>query len=132
MKRYISLLLFILLLTVSCAPKNSDEVKTKMDSKGYNTLVYTKPEELTSYNKLYDIEGTKTVITAFKNSGTTIGDYCNIILFDNTTNAKIALNRLKEIDKNSEIKDQTVYAYKRVGCWVYYGTEQGMKDFEKN
>lgn len=130
MKRYIfSLLLLLLIFTVSCAPKNTDSAKDRMTNKGYNVEVYTTEKQTQAYNDLYDIEGCKAVITAFKNSGTTFTDYCNIILFDTTSHAKEALQRIKDVSNKSEIKDDTVYDIKRSGKWIYYGSEQGMKDF---
>lgn len=132
MKKHILLLLLLtLLFCISCAPKDADSCIERMKRKGYNIESYTSEKyDMSKYDSLYDIEGTEAVITAFKNDNRgVIGDYCNITLFKTIKDARTALKRFKEIYDKSEIHDDTVYAYKRIGKWVYYGTEQGMKDF---
>lgn len=111
------LMLMILCTFVSCAPKDADAAKTKLEKKGYVVVVddtFT-PAAL----KLLNVEGIKTSLIATKE-----GEVVTAVLFEKSSQAKASL---KQIQKREH--EENASSAKVSGKWVYYGTTQGMKDF---
>lgn len=99
--------LFSLLLAVvctfaltACTPKDMDAAKEKLEKAGYTVVVYEN----------YFIAKTALV------NGETVTGY----LFESKEKAEESYERIKKIDANAVLS----------GKWIYYGTEQGMKDFD--
>ena len=111
-----------LLSLTACAPKDAPSAKEKLEAKEYTvaadgTLI---PAAL----KLLGVDGIETVLTATKKTDNGV-EYVTAILFDESSKAKEYMEEVKSYaEKNAERTD-----VKRAGKWLYYGTEQGMKDF---
>lgn len=101
--------LFSLLLAVVCAftltactPKDMDAAKEKLEKAGYTVIVFDN----------YFVASTSLI------NGETVTGY----LYETKEEAKEALEGIKKLDGASKAVQS--------GKWVYFGSEQGMKDFD--
>lgn len=119
----LAILLVALLTLTACVP-SADKAKEKMTDAGYVTLdtksIFGNDDSKVE-NIFYFAEGDN-VVQAGANV-LTGGDWVVAIYYKETADAKEAY------DKYKESKDDEESAVKRSGKCVYYGTEQGMKDF---
>lgn len=116
------LVLVALLGLTSCAPKDAVAAKEKLEKKEYNVAVDGKiiPAAL----KLFGIDGVETVVTATKKVGEEV-ETVTAVLFAEKAQAKDAIEKLVEYAKKNGEETEV----KQAGKWLYYGTEQAMKDF---
>lgn len=107
---------------IGCAPKDQAAAKTKLEEAGYVVLVDTKVQP--AAYKLIGVNGVESVITATK-KGEEKTDSVYAVFFTEKAQAKDAFSKLEEEAKKAGEEMEI----KQSGNWVYYGTAQGMKDF---
>lgn len=115
--------LVLVLSLASCAPKDVEAAEEKLEKKGYTVTVDEKlvPGLLNVIG--IDVDA---VVTAVKDNGEDAdADAVTAYLFEDKDAAKAAIEKLTEW---AEKKDEESN-FKQVGCWLYAGTEKGMKDF---
>lgn len=117
------LVLVALLGLASCAPKDPVDAKEKLEKKEYTVVVdgNLAPAAM----KLFGIDGVESVVTATKKVDDEV-ESVTAVLFAEKAQAKDAVAKLQEYAK----KNGTESEVKQAGKWLYYGTEQGMKDFK--
>lgn len=115
MKKFIKAILTLIvtaltmLMFVACVPSSAEAAVKKLEKEGYNVTSYT-----------INAEGAESAIIA-NEEGFFDLDYVIAIWFDSVDNAKAFMD---EYDLNSGEQ------IKRSGKCVYYGTEDGIEDFE--
>ena len=130
MKKLIALLVvvFALFVLVGCTPKDQVAAKEKMEGKDYKVVVdgTIQPAAL----KLLGVEGVESVLTATKTVENKDGEKETIaleaIFFDTADHAKAALKTIQEEAKKNGEKSEV----KQAGKWLYYGSDQAVKDFK--
>ena len=117
------LVLVALLGLTACAPKDPVKAKEKLEKKEYTVVVdgNLAPAGM----KLFGIDGVESVVTATKKVDDEV-ESVTAVLFAEKAQAKDAMEKLQEYAK----KNGTESEVKQAGKWLYYGTEQGMKDFK--
>lgn len=119
----LAIVLMALLTLTACAPKDAPTAKTKLEDKGYT--VVADGTIIPAALKLLKVEGVETVLTATKKTEDGNIESVTVILFKESAQAKDSFDAVKSYaEKNAEKT-----SVKRSGKWLYYGTEQGMKDF---
>lgn len=116
------LVLVALLGLTACAPKDPVAAKEKLEKKEYNVAVDGTAMPIAM--KAFGIEGVESVVSATKKVDDKF-ETVTAVLFAEKAQAKDAIKKLQEFAK----KNGTESEVKQVGKWLYYGTEQGMKDF---
>lgn len=113
----LAVLLMAVIALVSCAPKDLDSATKKMEKKGYNC-----------------VEDKLVVPTALKLAkvdveacfvATKEGETVTAILFADKKTANDSYDAVKQYAEDHGAKSEA----KKSGKWIYYGTEQAMKDF---
>lgn len=117
------LVLVALLGLTACAPKDPVKAKEKLEKKEYT--VYVDGTGIPAAMKLFGIDGVESVVTATKKVDDEV-ESVTAVLFAEKAQAKDAVAKLQEYAK----KNGTESEVKQAGKWLYYGTEQGMKDFK--
>lgn len=123
-KIYAILVALVLVLSLaSCAPKTPADAKEKLEDKGYTVVVdgTLVPAGL----KLAGIEGIESFVSATKEVEDGEYETVQAYKFAEKAQAKEALEELKSWAENNG-KESNL---KQTGCWVYGGTDKGMKDF---
>lgn len=116
------LVLVALLGLTACAPKDPAKAKDKLEKKEYAVVVDAKLTPAAM--KLFGIDGVESVVTATKKVDDNI-EVVTAVLFAESSQAKEYKDKVAEYaKKNGEESD-----VKQAGKWLYYGTEQAMKDF---
>lgn len=116
------LVLVALLGLTACAPKDPVKAKEKLEKAEYSVKVDGTATPLAL--KAFGVEGVESVVTATKKVDDKI-EAVTAILFAEKAQAKAAVEKLAEYAKKNGEESEV----KQAGKWLYYGTEQGMKDF---
>lgn len=119
----LAIVLMALLTLTACAPK-ADKAKEKMEKAGY-FAVDTKSvigNETSKYENFFVFAKGDNAVNAAA-SMLTGGDYVVALYFKDAEEAK------KAYDEYKESKEGEKANVKKSGKCLYYGTEQGMKDF---
>lgn len=119
-----ALLLVALLTLTSCVP-SADKAKEKMSDKGYcslDTKSILGNDNSKIENVFYFAKGDNAIVAAA--NVLTGGDWVIAIYYKETADAKESYEEYKES------KEDEKTAVKRSGKCIYYGTEQGLKDFK--
>lgn len=117
------LVLVALLGLTACAPKDPVKAKEKLEKKEYT--VHVDGTGIPAAMKIFGIDGVESVVTATKKVDGEV-EAVTAVLFAEKAQAKDAMEKLQEYAK----KNGTESEVKQAGKWLYYGTEQGMKDFK--
>lgn len=122
--RLSSLLLVLvgLLGLTACAPKDPVKAKEKLEKAEYTVEV--DGTVMPGVLKLAGIDGIESVVIGSKKVDDKL-ETVTAILFAEKAQAKDAIEAL-EAYANKQGEESEV---KQAGKWLYYGTEQGMKDF---
>lgn len=107
----------------SCVPKTAADGKSKLADKEYTVVVDDKitPAAL----KIIGIGNVDSVLTATKKAGDAVESVTAIYFADNKS-ASDSFDKVKDYYKE---KGEKVENIKKSGKVIYFGTEQGMKDF---
>lgn len=116
------LVLVALLGLTACAPKDPAKAKEKLEGKEYTVVVDA--NVIPAAMKLFGIKGVESVVTATKKAEDNV-ETVTAVLFAEKAQAKDAIDKLVEYAKKNGEQTEV----KQVGKWLYYGTEQAMKDF---
>ncbi len=92
----------LFLTLTACAPKNMDAAKEKLEDKGYTVVVV---------NNYF-----------VANKGLINGETITGYLYESKKEAKDAIAEIEEKAGDLEVKQS--------GKWIYFGTEEAMKDFD--
>ena len=131
MKKLTSLLvvLFAAILLVGCAPKNPEAAEKKLEDAGY-TVTVDKQVQPGVY-KVLGIDGVDAVVSAVRANEATEEEEGSIdtiyaVYFGDKADANEAFDTLEDEAKD---KDES-FSIEKSGNWIFYGSEQGMKDFK--
>ena len=121
------MVLVALLTFTACAPKE-EKVVEKMNDKGYFALTtITKNKVLKGLSDLEDVTVKSSFVFATGENPMIAeemeGDYVAVLYFAEKKEAKNALEAVKGLFEKDGVK------VKQSGKCIYFGTEQGMKDF---
>lgn len=116
-------LMFAFVALVGCAPKDPAEAKAKLEEAGYTVLV--DGTALPAALRVFKVDGADTVVTATK----TVDDATDSVFAVYFTSKDLAKAAVEGVQKYAENKGEKTDV-KQSGQWVYYGTAQGVKDFE--
>ncbi len=108
------------LVMTACVPGSAEKAKKKLEKAGYTVEVVDLVEEST------DIEGGLYQVAAFVEVEDDYNFAISVIYFDTKDNAEAWYNEYKEAIGDDE-EGITVHIKGKV---VYWGTEQGVKDFD--
>lgn len=123
-KIYAILVALVMVISLaSCAPKTPVDAKDKLEDMGYTVTVdgTLVPGGL----KLFGVDGVESYVSATKKLENGEFEIVQAYKFAEKAQAKDALEKIKSWAENNG-KETNL---KQTGCWVYGGTEQGMKDF---
>ena len=116
------LVLVALLGLTACAPKDPVKAKEKLEKAGYSVKVDGTAAPLAL--QAFGVEGVESVVTATKKVDDNV-EFVKAYLFKEKAQAKQYAEKLAEYAKKNGEESEV----KQAGKWLYYGTEQGMKDF---
>jgi len=119
----LAIVLMALLTLTACAPKDAPAAKQKLEDKGYT--VVADGTVIPTALKLVKVEGVETVLLATKKGENDQIESVTMILFKEKAQAKDSFEAVKDYAAKQAEKTSV----KQAGKWLYYGTEQGMKDF---
>lgn len=113
-------MVFAVMTLASCAPKDAAAGREKLEKKEY--VVVTDGTVIPAALKLAKVEGVQTVLTATSKDGK---ESLVAVLFEKSSQAKDSFDKLSDYAK----KNGNYTDVKRTGKWLYYGTDNAMKDF---
>ncbi len=108
------------LVMTACVPSNAEKAKAKLEKAGYTVDIVDLEEENAG------VEGAKYQVVAVKTDGEELVGGVYIIYFDSKANAKAWYDE----NINSINDEEEGYSSVIKGKVVYWGNEQGKKDFE--
>lgn len=119
-KKIASLLVLVMALVafVGCAPKDPAAAREKLEKAEY--VVVEEKVLIPNVLKGFGVKGIDSVMIATKE-----GEIVTMIYFKEKANASEYFDKVEEYAKD---KDEDC-AVKQSGNWIYYGSEQAMKDF---
>ena len=124
MKKLFAIIAAVVLLfsLASCAPKDASKAEEKLEKKGYSVVV--DENLIPAALKLAGID-VDAVVTAVKDIEDADDEFVTAYLFSSKDDAKAAIEKLSEwAEKKNEESN-----FKQSGCWLYAGSDKGMKDF---
>ncbi len=125
----VALVLVLLTTLVACAPKDAEAAKKKLEKKDYT--VYVGNTEEVNFLKLglaaLGVE-VDSIVMGVKGEEDKDGDAVVGLFFDSKNVAKEQMEKVEKFVNNMGDKDEKP-VIKQSGRWIYFGTEQGVKDF---
>ena len=111
----LALIAMVGVVLVACTPKDLDSAKKKMEKAGYTCAS-------ASYDSYQGCDGSFTA----SRGGLFSGDKLIAMHFESKEAAKKAYNNIQGDSKEDQIEN-----LKQDGQWVYYGSNEAIKAFEK-
>ena len=112
------------LVMTACVPSSAEKAVEKLEKAGYETEVYTDADEIGKEMLGFVHEDAVAMLMGGKEDNSIA-----VVWLDNKDAAKELYDKTYE-ELKDEIEEGVDVVVKRKGKVVYYGTEQGVKDFE--
>lgn len=109
----VALAAIVVATLTACVPSDLEKAKEKLKDAGYATVSFQASHK--------GLQGT---ILATKGLDASINAY----FFKDAKSAKAALKKIEDDNKDGKGNESGI---KSKGKWIYFGTEQAVKDFEK-